>query len=322
MSFTLKKILHHYLKTLFIFFSGLIFSFSSLCGEAPCLPYLLKTLATESEKEFINHSALLADRAIETDLFNLRPTKVTPFSQNKNKNPVLKIEGVNPQNSRTRKAIFKPRAYGDGDGYNRVPMEYVAYYLDRLIFKGKKGYAPPTAYRYNFAQKKEGALLYFAEDAKVLFETSEQTWGIPREVLLSDHRIFNVILQNGDAHFKNMLRAKHWSDGNYHPVFVDHGASMRKGGQNLTIDYFPVWGTGANRVDKIDRITLENLKALKLEDLKALVTAKFITEKEASFMIQIKSGIVNHFQNLIKSKGESNVVIDWAYIGDVPPLPK
>lgn len=49
-----------------------------------------------------------------------------------------------PATARRVRAIYKPRVYGDADGWHRTPMEFVAYRLNLLL---GLDLVPPTAYR-------------------------------------------------------------------------------------------------------------------------------------------------------------------------------
>ncbi len=73
------------------------------------------------------------------------PVKIRPFSANGNKNPLYLVILENPKTQQQMTALFKPRKYGDGDGWNRVPMEYASYGISRLL---DLDIIPPVAYRY------------------------------------------------------------------------------------------------------------------------------------------------------------------------------
>ncbi|MGZ3653398.1 MAG: hypothetical protein ACXWSC_19690, partial [Bdellovibrionota bacterium] len=124
---------------------------------------VITTNATPSRAaaEFAAHDA------ITRDLFNGRITSVRRFSQNDNKHGlyVVQIEAVDHVTGevRQREAFFKPRTWGDEDGWARAPMEYLAYDLNRKL---DMDYVPPTAYRRGLHVEADGQV--FTEGAFIL----------------------------------------------------------------------------------------------------------------------------------------------------------
>ena len=84
--------------------------------------------------------------AIEETLYIGVPISVKPFSANGNRNSLWLVTLENPKTKQTVTALFKPRFPGDGDGWNRVTMEYASYEVAKLL--GMEN-IPPVAYRYN-----------------------------------------------------------------------------------------------------------------------------------------------------------------------------
>ena len=121
-------------------------------------------------------------------------------------------------------AVFKPKIEGDGDGWHRASMEYVAYKLSRML---GMDLVPPAAYRtggieLDYKTFDEGAFMYWVDDAKELdqvggFEaaTRDGCWGdrVDPRVVLADTRVLDVLLQNSDRHQGHFLFGRHWTEG-------------------------------------------------------------------------------------------------------------
>ena len=121
-------------------------------------------------------------------------------------------------------AVFKPKIEGDGDGWHRASMEYVAYKLSRML---GMDLVPPAAYRtggieLDYKTFDEGAFMYWVDDAKELeqvgdFGAAERDgcWGegVDPRVVLSDTRVLDVLLQNSDRHSGHFLFGRHWTEG-------------------------------------------------------------------------------------------------------------
>ena len=121
-------------------------------------------------------------------------------------------------------AVFKPKIEGDGDGWHRASMEYVAYKLSRML---GMDLVPPAAYRtggieLDYKKFDEGAFMYWVDDAKELaqvgdFEAAARDgcWGegVDPRVVLSDTRVLDVLLQNSDRHSGHFLFGRHWTEG-------------------------------------------------------------------------------------------------------------
>lgn len=254
-------------------------------------------------------SARKAHASIETDLFHGRAVRAEPFSSNGNKNSILRIELTNDRNSRHRTAIFKPRVYGDGGGWNRVPMEYVAYRVNRML---GMDYIPPTAYRYQFAANgqtyAEGALSNFVPDARLLKNvTAEElsTAGVDRRLVLSDHRVLCVVLKNPDGHVKQLLYGSHWVDGSSKPVFVDFAASLQPE-FSATLARYTAYGNDAP-IYWVRRATYERLKLLNRQGLSEL--KPFVQDHEIEMILRGRDSILQEVRGLIEIYGEAAVLL-------------
>ena len=136
-------------------------------------------------------------------------------------------------------AVFKPKIEGDGDGWHRASMEYVAYKLSRML---GMDLVPPAAYRtggieLDYKTFDEGAFMYWVDDAKELEQvgdfgaaTRDGCWGegVDPRVVLSDTRVLDVLLQNSDRHSGHFLFGRHWTEG----LPADGGAfgALERGG--------------------------------------------------------------------------------------------
>ena len=138
-------------------------------------------------------------------------------------------------------AVFKPKIEGDGDGWHRASMEYVAYKLSRML---GMDLVPPAAYRtggieLDYKTFDEGAFMYWVDDAKELEQvgdfgaaTRDGCWGegVDPRVVLSDTRVLDVLLQNSDRHSGHFLFGRHWTEGLPRATESAFGARERGGG--------------------------------------------------------------------------------------------
>lgn len=85
----------------------------------------------------------------------------------------------------------------------------------------------------------EGVFIYYAQNAHPLSRFPRTQWGMDKEVLLSDTRVLDVLLQNSDRHLGHFVMGEHWSHGQWvqgrwkgkmQPVLIDHAAGFRKAG--------------------------------------------------------------------------------------------
>mmetsp|Transcript_5711 Transcript_5711/g.9861 ORF Transcript_5711/g.9861 Transcript_5711/m.9861 type:complete len:517 (-) Transcript_5711:206-1756(-) len=130
-------------------------------------------------------------------------------------------------------AIFKPKEKGDGDGWHRASIEWVAYKLNRML---GMDYIPPVAYRLggvdvDYQHFEEGAFILFVEGVRELREIESGKRGVPLERLLSDTRMLDVLLRNSDRHHGHFLHGEHWAINNSTRYLrgptCDYGSSMR-----------------------------------------------------------------------------------------------
>ena len=306
--------------------TGLVFVAQLLCISVSASAVGPCELAERQAREVFDDprhkpSSRSAHDAITADLFNGRIIEFEPFTKDDNKQALfrVKIEAKDPYTGqlRYREAMFKPRVWGDGDGWARAPMEYVGYNVNRLL---KMDYVPPVAYRkgldlkWGEAQFTEGAFIHFSPEYVALAKLKGEAFPVIDEGVISDSRVLNVILQNKDAHNKNLGLGRHWVDGKQRPVFLDFGASLRAG-TNVSVTDFPVFGN-SKRVTRIRQSTLEALRTMNFESFRKLVEAGLINEGEAWQMDKIRYGVLSHFEALIKKAQDegrpaSDVVIPW-----------
>ena len=248
-----------------------------------------------------------AHDAITTDLYNGQVVRSRPFSAHNNRNALFLVSVRNPNTGRVVQAIFKARMWGDNDGWNRTPVEYVAYRINRLL---DMDYVPPVAYRRNidveFQTRPEGALLEFIDDARPIYEVPAGDWGVRQDLLLSDTRVLDVLIQNSDRHRDNFLIGRHWATGRQMPVLLDHAAGFRAGA-SVTMTQDNAFGTGA--VNVVRRSTLDALRRMDAPTLRREV-GEFLSEHEIRQVLQRRDGIVSYFDNLIRDHGAANVVAD------------
>jgi hypothetical protein len=254
-----------------------------------------KTLSRHSYANFSE-----AHKAITHDLFNGEIVTIKRFGENDNKHSLylvqLKTYDQATGEVRFREAFFKPRVWGDEDGWARSPMEYVAYYLN---LKLGMDYVPPTAYRKNLNLSVdghnffEGSFILKAPNFRPMASLPSERFASSHDEIISDHRIINVLLQNKDGHYHNLGIGSHWLDGSDHPVFIDWGASLRTG-TNVTIDNYPAYGNSA-LVTHVRKPTLDALRNLTSDDLASLVRDGFISQDEAHKILLRRDEIVSYF---------------------------
>ena len=138
--------------------------------------------------------------------------------------------------------VFKPAIEGNGDGWHRASMEYVAYRLSRMLGMDN---VPPAAYRrptggieLDYKKFDEGAFLYWVDGADELVKAGDFTsacetgcWGdgVNPKLVLSDTRILDVLLHNSDRHSGHFLFARHWTQGGPPDYGAQSGAAAMRG---------------------------------------------------------------------------------------------
>jgi len=269
--------------------------------------FSLLTFASENPRHYQGHHAKQVHENITHDLYLGHITNLKPFSKNDNRNPLFKVEIFNPSSNRKQTAIFKPRNWGDGDGWNRVPMEYVAYELNLLL---GMDYIPPVAYRRNLSFGDqffyEGAMLYFVPNAVGLKDLPESRWGDSKKLFLSDARVIDVLLQNSDRHIDNFMGGTHWNGGQFRPILIDQAASLRHGAK-VSMKDNNAFNTGATKV--VRQTTWKRLQELNFDTLKNII-GEFVSDQEISFILGQRDYICSYFQSLIDKKGFKNVVLN------------
>ncbi|MBI2520246.1 MAG: hypothetical protein HYV97_07505 [Bdellovibrio sp.] len=304
-----------------LFFSILIFvlSFSGVGHAFPsgCRIFGHETPTLLARNFQLTSAQKAAHEAITTDLYNGRVIAAERFSKNGNRTELWLVQVQNPATGRIRKALFKPRQYGDNEGWNRVPMEYVVYEMGLLL---GMDYIPPSAYRKQWNGNpitiggqtySEGALLFFVSGTHALQSVPVRQWDlkmdykeIDKELFLSDTRVLDVLMQNPDRHVDNFMRGEHWVDGVYRPLLIDNAASLRPG-TNTHMGHPDAFGYGP--VVKFREQTLEYLKGLTREKLEKL--SEFITPDEINGILARRNVILDYAQKLIDKNGYDNVVI-------------
>lgn len=228
------------------------------------------------------------ESAIEETLYIGVPVSVKPFSANGNKNSLWLVVLENPKTKQTVNALFKPRFPGDGDGWNRVTMEYASYEVSKLL--GMEN-IPPVAYRYNLTINgqffHEGSMQYFVKGATLLKEIEKKYWNVDVDYFISDARVLDVLLQNPDRHAGNFIYGPHWIDGIKKPFLIDQAANMRKGTDMRLSTKGPFNNTSITTFNPKTVLKLRELTSEKLT-----VTFPFMSRDEAQRVLIHRDGII------------------------------
>ncbi|KAK3242913.1 hypothetical protein CYMTET_47413 [Cymbomonas tetramitiformis] len=220
-----------------------------------------------------------------------------------------------PDTGRELEAIFKPAVEGDGDGWHRPVMEWVAYELNRML---GMDYIPPVAYRtggvdVDFQHYEEGAFILFANNCRELREAPSGTRGIPLERLLSDTRVLDTLLHNSDRHHGHFLHGEHWSlrdlEGNpmYRPVLIDHAAGFRAEA-HVTMSHENAFQTGP-----VKRISARTYLKLRFLDVKGIAQhfRGVLTEKEMVELLGRRNQVLAYLDDLVETQGYSATVAEY-----------
>jgi hypothetical protein len=249
-----------------------------------------------------------ADRAILQDLHDGRVVEAYPFGANQNMGSLWKVRIEN--NGRSRWAIFKPRQYGDRDGWARTPMEAAMYKLNRILGMDM---VPPTAYRRNLwingQQFGEGALMIWVDDAHKALNVGDREWKPGREAFSSDLRVLQALGRDADnQNGANIVRGRHWKDGKYRVMKVDNEACLRNGASVALDHAHPEWGA----ITRFNRQTYDRLKELNFNDLKGDL-GEFVSDDEIRGWLSARDGLVRAIddaarqrQNVFFNPGEIN----------------
>ncbi len=204
---------------------------SALANGASASEDLQKVECTAAVFNYVLASGQWRYSRFEEPLFSGSVESARPLG-GANKNAVWLVDYVNRGSGKRVRAVTKPRAYGDGDGWNNVTREYTAYFISRGVLG--MDYVPPAAYRKNFNLSGNGHSIYvhegstalFVPDSQRLVDVPRDKWGISEAALLSDHRILRVLMGDPDGHEDNVRFGSHWDgSGRSAPFFIDFGAA-------------------------------------------------------------------------------------------------
>ena len=262
---------------------------------------LLSWGSTADARKFLD-AAGEADKAILNDLYNGRIVEAHPFGANQNTGSLWKVKVEH--NGNTRWAVFKPREYGDREGWARTPMEVTMYKLNRILGMDM---VPPTAYRRNVTLNGrnfgEGALMVWVDDSHGVNNVAKKHWKPKHEAFASDLRILQILGRDADhQNANNVLRGKHWSDGKYRMIKVDNEACMRPGSYLELQHSSSIWG----QVFRFNKTTYNRLVELNFNDLKADV-GEFMSDGEIRDWLKTRDGLVNLIGHLRREKGDGGV---------------
>lgn len=205
-------------------------------------------------------------------------------------------------------AMFKPRVEGDGDGWHRAAVEWVAYELNLLL---GMDYVPPVSYRKAEVTAcgktyEEGAFIYWVPHASELRKIPANQWSVPVARLLSDTRILDMLLNNSDRHRGNFLFGEHWADGNLHAVLIDHAAGFRKEAE-VRMEHDNAFQTGP-----VHCISAKTYMRLRFLD-KNYCMEKFhhvLSEAEVEQLMSRRDEILEYFDELVGRQGYHRTVIE------------
>ena len=262
---------------------------------------LLSWGSNADARKFLD-AASAADKAILNDLYNGRIVEAHPFGANGNTGSLWKVKVEH--NGNTRWAVFKPREYGDREGWARTPMEVTMYKLNRILGMDM---VPPTAYRRNVTLNGrnfgEGALMVWVDDSHGVNKVAKNLWKPKHEAFSSDLRILQVMGRDADhQNANNILRGKHWKDGKYRMIKVDNEACMRPGSYLELQHNSAIWG----QVFRFNKKTYNRLKEMSFNDLKADM-GEFVSDGEIRDWLNTRDGLVNLISHLRREKGDGQV---------------
>lgn len=207
-------------------------------------------------------------------------------------------------------ALFKPRAYGDAQGWHRAPVEWVAYELNLML---GMDLVPPVAYRRGRIELKcnhqfqEGAFVYYVRNTKELRRVPATGWGVPVAQLLSDTRILDCLLNNSDRHQGHFLLGEHWADRfKLLPVLIDHAAGFRaEAVVNMTDE-------NAFRTGPVRCVSAKTYLRLRFLD-KEVVSKKFqgfLKPHEVEQLMERRDEVLRYLDKLVAERGYQRTVIE------------
>lgn len=243
------------------------------------------------ESYSLKHKETRIHKEITETLYIGIPIKFKPFSANQNRNSLWIITVRNPKTGQTLEALFKPRFPGDGDGWNRPPMEYVSYEVNRQL---GMDIVPPVAYRYNLSFGDqffhEGSLQYFVQGASLLKNQPVTKWNVRTAEFISDARVLDILLQNPDRHDGNFIFGPHWTTLTEKPMLIDQAANMRKGTNMRLSTKGPF---NSNTISFFNTKTISRLRNLNWQMLSTL--KPFISDEEIARILHHKEGILSYY---------------------------
>lgn len=243
------------------------------------------------ESYSLKHKEIRVHKEITETLYIGVPIKYKAFSANQNKNSLWLVTVKNPKTGQTLEALFKPRFPGDGDGWNRPPMEYVSYEVNRLL---EMDIIPPVAYRYNLSFGEqffhEGSLQYFVQGASLLKDQPVTKWNVSTTEFISDARILDILLQNPDRHEGNFIFGSHWATTTEKPMLIDQAANMRKGTNMRLSTKGPF---NSQTISFFSYKTITNLRKLTPQML--LILKPFISDEEIARILHHRDGILSYY---------------------------
>lgn len=216
------------------------------------------------------------ERRLLDALASGRVVSAERFGANQNTGSLWKVDLEH--DGRRLLAIFKPRTWGDRDGWGRTPMEAAVYRLDRIL---GLDLVPPTVYRRDLdlpghGRFAEGALVLWVDDLHPVDRVPEQEWSPRREVFSSDLRILQALSRDADnQNGKNLGRGRHWLKEGYRVVKLDNEAAMRRGAYVELDHVLPTWGP----VRRFRRRTYQRLREMRFDDLRADV-GEYLSDDE------------------------------------------
>ena len=181
--------------------------------------------------------------------------------------------------------------------------------------------------------------MYWADRGVELSDVPCERWGVSKDLLISDTRILDVLLQNSDRHAGHFMSAEHWAKGEYtgnqgqsgrqragHLRNGGNGASAEQGSwvgrrscllidqaagfrpeAYVTLDHENSFQTGPCR--KIGAKTYMRLRFLDAAAVNEAV-GHLITREEIAQLIERKEKILQFFDHLVEKNGYKEVVIE------------